>query len=233
MCNLYSLRSSAAEIAIHFGVRDPPQLDIPAEIKPGEPGIIVRQGAGGRMMQSLRWGFPRPQADRDGNPLHLKPVNLVADLTNPMWDRMVPDPRYRCLIPLTEFAQPEGPRGRMTRTWFSVRDWPVFAWAGFCRRTKERGPVYAALTTDSSPAVAALNPRMPVILAPEEYQGWLEGSIEDVIAFQFRPPFPAERLLVDRTDELWVPRNRQREARSSLGARHSARSNLRASGASS
>ena len=121
----------------------------------------------------------------------------------------------------------------MTRTWFSVRDWPVFAWAGFCRRTKERGPVYAALTTDSSPAVAALNPRMPVILAPEEYERWLEGSIEDVIAFQFRPPFPAERLLVDRTDELWVPRNRQREARSSLGARHSARSNLRASGASS
>ena len=35
---------------------------------------------------------------------------------------MVPDPRYRCLIPLTEFAQPEGPRGRMTRTWFRVRD---------------------------------------------------------------------------------------------------------------
>ena len=153
MCNLYSLRSSAAEIAVHFGVSDPPALDIPAETKPGEPGIIVRQGAGRRVMQSLRWGFPRPQADRDGNPLHLKPVNLVADLTNPMWDRMVPDPRYRCLIPLTEFAQPEGPRGRMTRTWFSVRDWPVFAWAGFCRRTEEWGPVYAALTTDSSPAV--------------------------------------------------------------------------------
>ena len=83
MCNLYSVRSSAAEIAVHFGVRDPPQLDIPAEIEPGEPGIIVRQGAGGRVIQSLRWGFPRPQADRDGNPLHLKPVNLVADLTNP------------------------------------------------------------------------------------------------------------------------------------------------------
>jgi hypothetical protein len=27
-----------------------------------------------------------------------------------MWDRIVPDPRYRCLIPLTAFAQPEGPR---------------------------------------------------------------------------------------------------------------------------
>jgi putative SOS response-associated peptidase YedK len=52
-----------------------------------------------------------------------------------MWDKMVPDPRYRCLIPVSAFAQPDGPRGRMTRTWFSVRDWPIFAWAGFCRRT--------------------------------------------------------------------------------------------------
>ena len=160
----------------------------------------MRQGAGRRVMQSLRWAFPRPQADRDGNPLHLKPVNLVADLTNPMWDRMVPDPRYRCLTP----ADGIRPAGRTARPHdphlVRVRDWPVFAWAGFCRRTKEWGPVYAALTTDSSPAVAALNPRMPVILAPQEYARWLEGSIEDVIAFQFRPPFPAERLLVDRTD---------------------------------
>jgi hypothetical protein len=28
--------------------------------------------------------------------------------------------------------------------------------------------------------------------APEEYERWLEGSIEDVIAFQFRPPFPSD-----------------------------------------
>ncbi len=79
---------------------------------------------------------PREQFHRNSP----KPtLNLVADLTNPLWDKMVPDPRYRCLIPLTAFAQPEGPRGRMTRTWFRVRDWPVFAWAGFCRRTEEWG----------------------------------------------------------------------------------------------
>jgi len=79
------------------------------------------------------------------------------------------------------------------------------------------------MTTDSGPPVAELNPRMPVILASQEYERWLEGSIEDVIAFQFRPPFPSERFLVDRTNELWVPRNRRRsaETKSSLGARHS------------
>jgi putative SOS response-associated peptidase YedK len=210
MCNLYSVQRSATEIAAHFGVSDPPELDIPPETKPGEPGIIVRTTAGRRVMQSLHWGFPRPQADRNGDPLHPKPVNLIADLTNPMWDTMVPDPRYRCLIPVTAFAQPEGPRGRMTRTWFSVKDWPIFAWAGFCRSTQEWGPVYGAMTTDSNSAIAPLNPRMPVLLAPNEYDRWLEGSIEDVIDFQFRPPFPAERHGIDRTDELWVPRSRRR-----------------------
>ena len=79
------------------------------------------------------------------------------------------------------------------------------------------------MTTDSGPPVAALNPRMPVILAPDEYERWLKGSIEDVIAFQFRPPLPPEKFFVDRTDELWVPRSRRREAATSpsLGARHS------------
>jgi putative SOS response-associated peptidase YedK len=216
MCNLYSVQRSAAEIATHFGVSDPPELDIPPETKPGESGIIVRKTGSGRVMQSLHWGFPRPQADRDGNPLHLKPVNLIADLTNPMWDTMVQDPRYRCLIPVTAFAQPDGPRGRMTRTWFSVKDWPIFAWAGFCRSTQEWGPVYGAMTTDSNSAVAPLNPRMPVILAPHEYDRWLEGSIEDVIDFQFRSPFPSERFVVDRTDELWVPRSRRRTGQSAF-----------------
>jgi len=42
------------------------------------------------------------------------PVNLVADLINPMWQKMVPDPRYHCLIPVAAFAQPDGKRGSMT-----------------------------------------------------------------------------------------------------------------------
>jgi putative SOS response-associated peptidase YedK len=201
-------------VAAHYGIGVPPPLDIPAAITPGETGIVVHATGAGRVMQSLRWGFPRPQADRAGEPLHPKPVNFVADLTNPMWDKMVVDPRYRCLIPVTAFAHPEGPRGRMTRTWFTVKDWPIFTWGGFCRNTEPWGPVYAAMTTDSNTAVAPLNPRMEVILAPDEYDRWLEGSIEDVIDFPFRPPIPAGRLAIERTDALWVPRSRARARRS-------------------
>lgn len=157
----------------------------------------------------LRWGFPRPQRDDKGGPLHLKPVNLVADLTNPMWDEMVMEPRYRCLIPLTAFAQPARQNGRTTRTWFRLKDQPpIAAWAGFCRQSADWGPVYAGMTMDSNDAVAPLNPRMPVILLPDDYDRWLDGSIDDVIDFQFRDPLPSARFAVDETREPWVPRTR-------------------------
>lgn len=208
MCNLYEIPQSMADMAAHFGVAAPAPLDIPHETKRGEPGIIVRGAVGQRIMLSAKWGFPRPQRDRGGQPLHAEPVNLIADLTNPMWQRMAPDPRYRCLIPVTAFAQPDGKRGSMTRTWFRVKERPIFAWAGFCRNSEEWGPVYGAMTTDSNSAVAPLNPRMPVILAPDEYEQWLEGSVDDVIEFQFRPPFPAKSMEIERTKELWVQRSR-------------------------
>jgi putative SOS response-associated peptidase YedK len=211
MSNLYRLEATATEIARHFGASDAGGLDIPAEVKPGQPGVVVRKGGDGRrLLQVLRWGFPRPQKDRDGNPLHMKPVNLCADLTNPMWDQIAPDPRYRCLIPVTAFAQPAGRRGAMTRTWFSVKAWPLCAFAGFCKNTPEWGPVYAAMTTESSPVVAPLNPRMALILGPHDYEHWLGGSIDDVIDFQFRDPFPSDKLAVDATKDLWVPKSERR-----------------------
>ncbi|WP_246642862.1 hypothetical protein [Rhizobium laguerreae] len=61
-----------------------------------------------RLLKSIPWGFPRQTRDmrREGEPPGR--IGLVADLTNPLWDRIVVDPRYRCLIPLTHFANIRG-----------------------------------------------------------------------------------------------------------------------------
>lgn len=216
MSNLYRAPQSMADMAAHFGVANAPPLDIPGDTRRGEGGVIVRGSRDQRIVLEATWGFPRPQKDKGGQLLHPEPVNLIADLANPMWSSMVPDPRYRCLIPVAAFAQPDGKRGSMTRTWFTVKDWPIFAWAGFCRNSEAWGPVYGAMTTDSNSAVAPLNPRMPVILAPDDYERWLEGSAEDVIDFQFRPPFPSGRLEIERTKDLWVQRRPARARHSAL-----------------
>jgi putative SOS response-associated peptidase YedK len=205
MCNLYAARVSADEAAAHFGVSAPISLEFSDEVRPGASGLIMREGRSGRVLQSLRWGFPYPQQLQPNRPSQAKPVNLVANLTSPMWKKIVSDPRYRCIIPLTAFAEPEGMRGSKTRTWFSIPEEPILGWAGFCRNTLEEGPVYAGMTCESTPQVAPLNPRMPVLLRREEYDSWLHGSVQDVIAFQLRE-CPFTRFAIDRTDEPWVPR---------------------------
>jgi putative SOS response-associated peptidase YedK len=120
-----------------------------------------------------------------------------------MWEQMVVDTRYRCLIVLTHFANPAGTPGAMTRTWFSVKGQPIMAWAGFCRNLPDQGPVYAGMTMEANAAIPPTNDRMPVLLDPTDYQRWFYGPIEDVIAFQFRAPFAAERMIIEPTEDLW------------------------------
>jgi putative SOS response-associated peptidase YedK len=202
MCNLYTVRKSTAEIAADFGVVEVPAVEVPIETTPRTPGLIVREQNGRHVLQALSWGFPRLSREARLKREEPSPVNLVANLTSPMWDQLVVDPRYCCLIPMTHFAEPAGEPGSKTRTWFSVANEPLFAWAGFCRNTPEWGPVFAGMTTDSNAAVMPFNERMPVLLAPSEYEHWLRAPIQDVIGFQFRP-FLAERLTVLETTDRW------------------------------
>ncbi len=128
---------------------------------------------------------------------------MVADLTNPMWEHTVVQPHYRCLIALTHFANPSGDPGAKTRSWFSRKDAPLMAWAGFCRSTPEFGPVFAGMTMTANEAVMPYNDRMPVLLASDEFDRWLRGSIRDVIDFQFREPVAADRMNVVHTQDRW------------------------------
>ena len=205
MCNLYTSKKSAAEIADHFRAQIPMNFNAgEGEVYPGGHGIVVREREGARILQSMTWGFPMRLKfmKPDSKP---KPVNNIADLRNFPWKFIAAKPEHRCLIPLTGFCEAEGPRGARTRTWFAVRDRPVFAWAGLWKDSQEWGPVYSGLMTDCNEVVRAVHNRMPVLLHEEDYDVWLRGSLEDALGFQGRC-FPDELTVMDRTGELWFRR---------------------------
>lgn len=203
MSRLHTIQCSIADIARHFGIENPPLLPIPDETVEGLPGLVVIEKDGKRVLKSLTWGFPRLTRAMRVRGEEPGRVGMVADLTNPMWDHMVVDPRYRCLIVLTHFANPDGAPGARTRTWFSLTEQPIMAWAGFCRNLPDVGPVYAGMTMEANEAIPPTNDRMPVLLEPHEYDLWLRCDIRKVIEFQFRPPFPAERMKVEQTEDTW------------------------------
>ncbi|MBN8814519.1 MAG: SOS response-associated peptidase family protein [Sphingomonas sp.] len=203
MSRLYANTATISEINLQFGTELGVSMDVPVETIEGDPGLVVVEVGGRRVLRTMTWGFPRKTTEmaiRNEPPQRL---GLLADLTNPMWERLVVDPKYRCLIPLTHFANPDGDPGSKTRTWFSVDGEPLSAWAGFCRNTPEFGPVYAGMTMSANALVEPYNDRQPALLGQHEYERWLHGTIQDVIAFQFRPPLPTGRTIIEHTDDRW------------------------------
>lgn len=202
MCNLYTARRSAAEIADLFKASGGVGLNVPDEVYPGYPGLVVREDAGARVLQSMVWGFPlrlkgmKPESKP-------KAVNNCADVRKPMWIGLARKPQWRCLIPVTGFAEAEGAKGAKTRTWLSVKDQPVAAWAGLWRISDEWGPVYSGVMTDCNAAIRPIHDRMPVLLMPEEHDVWLRGSFDEALALQQRC-FPDELIEIERTAEPWV-----------------------------
>jgi putative SOS response-associated peptidase YedK len=202
MCNLYTVRKSAAEVAAYFGVPNPMQSNAPEEVYPGTPGMVITETDGVRELRSMTWGFPlRLKGMKpDAKP---KPVNNIADLAKPMWVGLARKTQWRCIIPVTAFAEAEGKKGAMTRTWFSLRDEPIFGWGGLWRVSDEWGPVYSGAMTDANDVVAPVHDRMPVLLHKADYETWMHGSFDDILALQ-RRVFPSDDLAIDRTPELWV-----------------------------
>lgn len=207
MCNLYTTKASADEVASAFRARKPANSNVAeGDVYPGGPGLVVREDGGERIVQAMTWGFPLAQKSKvTGQPIKPKPVNNIADLTSFMWRFIAARPEHRCIIPLTGFCEAEGEKGSKTRTWFSVKDQPIFAWAGMWKDSPEWGAVYSGLMTDCNETIRPVHNRMPVLLHPEDWDQWLRGSLEDVMAFQGRC-YPDQMIHMERTAEPWIRR---------------------------
>jgi putative SOS response-associated peptidase YedK len=203
MCNLYTERKSPAEVAAHFGVATPLTANVGGEVYPGGTGLVVREADGQRVLETMTWGWPM-KFKFMSDAAKPKAVNNIAELSKWPWRDFAAKPAFRCLIPLTGFAEAEGPKGKMTRTWFNVRDQPLFAWAGlWCEDRKfDWGTVYSGVMTNCKEAIRPIHDRMPVLLMPDEYDTWLHGSFDDAVALKDRC-FPDSLIEMTRTAELW------------------------------
>jgi putative SOS response-associated peptidase YedK len=214
MCNLYTNRKSAAEVAAMFRV-DPGDVlpfNTAEEVYPGYPGMVIREIDGRRTLQSMAWGFPRKQVSKKtGLPLKPSPTNNARDdkLLTFFWKDSFE--KRRCLIPLTAWAEAEGEKGRMTRTWYSLHGADLFAVAGIWRPTDEWGDAYSMVMVDGCPQMADVHDRMPVLLTADQYGPWLRAPADEALSLVRTCH---DDLLVDRTTELWFkPKGAEQQGR--------------------
>jgi putative SOS response-associated peptidase YedK len=179
MCNLYRMTKNASEVAAWFAaVEGAGGANFAAEVYPGYTGLVIAEGA----VRPMTWGFPLVLKGAAGQPLKPKPVNNARTdkLATGFWRHAFQN--RRCLIPLTAWAEAQGPKGRMTRTWLALPEAPLFAAAGVWRPSDEWGDCYSMVMTDSEgTAAAAVHERMPVLLSPSDQARWLGGSPEEAL----------------------------------------------------
>ncbi|WP_115367317.1 SOS response-associated peptidase family protein [Alteripontixanthobacter maritimus] len=200
MCNLYRMSSSYTELARLFAVPAPETSNAGKLIYPGLPGIVLANGA----LRSMTWGFPLSRRGKSGQALKPKPVNNTRTdkLDSRFWNANFRD--RRALIPVTAFAEAEGPRGTMTRTWFADPTDEMLTCAGIWRDSAEWGPVYSMLMTDANSQVKPVHDRMPVIIAAADRATYVNGAEDD--AHKLCEPYATE-LAIDRTNDPWVRRS--------------------------
>ena len=197
MCNLYKMRRPADEIARIFAAEAAGRPNVGEDVYPGTPGLVVAEGR----VRAMTWGLPLALTGRSGQRLKPRPVNNArADkLTTPFWRDSFR--HRRCLIPVDAWAEAEGERGRMTRTWYALEAPGTFAVAGLWRATPEWGEAYAMVMVDGCPQMAEVHDRMPVILDRSDWQAWLEGPPDQALALCRTSLAP---LRVERTTEPWA-----------------------------
>ena len=222
MCNLYRMTKTGNEVAAWFdggavlqgglqgGLKNRLEgANFGAEVYPGYPGLVVRaaedegddESGASYMLRQMTWGFPLVLKGKQGQNLKPKPVNNARTdkLDSFFWrDSFV---RRRCLIPVSAWAEAQGAKGAKTRTWLSLPGSELFACAGVWRMSDEWGACYSMVMTGSEGSDAAsVHARMPVLLAPDNYNLWLSGDAADAHAL-CRPWISP--LAIDQTSDSW------------------------------
>lgn len=111
MCNLYRLRTGKAEISHIFGAEVPIGANYAEKISPNYPGLVTN----GAEFRAMNWGFPVVLRGVQDQKLAPSPVNNARSdkLHTDFWRDSFE--RRRCLIPVSQWAEPQGLKKRMTR----------------------------------------------------------------------------------------------------------------------
>ena len=197
MCNLYRMTKGTAEVANLFNVEGDLAANYGAEVYPGYPGLVIAEGRA----RTMTWGFPLVLKGKQGQPLKPKPVTNAREdkLDTAFWRDSFA--RRRCLIPVSQWAEPRGAPRRMTRSWYGLPDQDLFAVAGLWRHSAEWGAVYTMVMTESSPQMSDVHDRMPVILQGEDWTQWTDGGFEQALALCRTWP---GALTADHTNGRWI-----------------------------
>lgn len=159
MCGRYSLHSNPQVVALHLGAESLPDFPPRYNIAPGATAPIL--GPDGATL--AHWGLRGKMHNTRAETLAVK--LSFRDAYH----------RRRCLIPANGFYEWKRAGSLKQPYYIHPAAGGLFAFAGLWENWQDR-QTFTVITTEANVAMGAIHDRMPVIIAPEHYVGWLHGE---------------------------------------------------------
>lgn len=199
MCGRYTLSVTDDILEQHFALTAPPPRTPRYNIAPSQMVLAIRLNptSAQREWALLRWGLI-PSWTHDRTP-RLSTINAKAETVAVKPAFRSAFKHRRCLIPADGFYEWRPTGQQKQPMYIHLRARRPFAFAGLWERwdPPEDTPIESCtiLTTESNALIHAIHNRMPVILPPERYAGWLDPTSPPTDLLQgLLTPYPAEEM---------------------------------------
>ena len=197
MCGRYTLKTPAGRLAEEFGVEGSlPELPPNYNVAPTQGVAAVLEEGGQRRLEVLRWGLIPPWADDPQ--IGSRMINARAETApeKPSFRRAFRE--RRCLIPADGFYEWKRTNGAKQPYYIHMKEGRPFAFAGLWESWKnDGGPEIRSctiLTTGANSLVGEIHDRMPVIVAPDAYDVWLDPDSEGDELRGLLAPYPEDEM---------------------------------------
>jgi putative SOS response-associated peptidase YedK len=196
MCGRYTLTKSGKTLQAHFAFMD---TEAPHQarynIAPTQTAPVVISRNNKRECLPMRWGLV---------PSWAKDEKFGARMINARAETIWGKPSFkesfktkRCLVPADGFIEWKNTGGGKQPHYITLRNNELFAFAGIWSQWKKGDGLlwtFSIITTDCNALVEPIHPRMPVLLAPENYDGWLDPASEPATLQSLLTPFSADQM---------------------------------------
>src|SRR6478736_6967666 len=181
MCGRFVITSAPAALRQLFGYIEQPNFPPRFNVAPTQPIPVVLAENGARHFRLMRWGLlPGWVKDPRGFTLLINARSETV-LEKPAFKNAIK--RRRCLIPTDGYYEWHVAGDRKRPYFIYRRDRQPFGLAALAETwmgpNGEETDSVAIVTAPASPDLAALHHRVPVTIASEEFERWLDGRAFD------------------------------------------------------
>ena len=184
MCGRFALSILPGQFRLAFACDPPEGLIERWNVTPDAQIPIVRAGAdGAREAVFTRWGLFGAWMREASDPARRINVRAETAAAQPMFRDSFR--KGRCLVPATGFYEWQKAGSGPSRPFHvALASGAPFAFAGLWRRNRLADGTLldtcAILTTDASPLLRGIHPRMPVVLPQSTHPLWLDPAVKDL-----------------------------------------------------